>query len=92
LKRRIFGRSVKEIIVLEPMETPVMHKSFRGTLTAEDRRVMRNWTRGVVIVYGALALIVFGLASLSQHFGNGSKGPAATAVTTAAADKNQRHR
>jgi hypothetical protein len=74
------------------METPVMRKSFRGTLTAEDRRVMRNWTRGVVIVYGALALIVFGLAGLSQHFGNGSKGPAATAVTTTAADKNQRYR
>jgi hypothetical protein len=74
------------------METPVLPKSFRGTLTPEDRRVMRNWTRGVLIVYGALALIVFGLASLSQHFTNGSKDPAATAVTTAKADKNQRHR
>jgi hypothetical protein len=69
-----------------------MHRSFRGTLTAEDRRMIRNWTRGVVIVYGVLTLIVLGLASLSQHFGNGLKGPAATAVTTAAADKNQRHR
>ena len=69
-----------------------MHKSFRGPLTAEDRRVVRNWTRGVVIVYGALALIVFGLASLSHHFANGSKAPAATAVTSAAADKNQRQR
>jgi hypothetical protein len=74
------------------METPVMHKSFRGLLTAEDRRVVRNWTRGVVIVYGALALIVLGLASLSHYFANGSKGPAATAVTSAAADKNQRQR
>jgi hypothetical protein len=74
------------------METPVMHKSFRGLLTAEDRRVVRNWTRGVVIVYGALALIVLGLANLSHYFANGSKGPAATAVTTAAADKNQRQR
>jgi hypothetical protein len=69
-----------------------MHKSFRGPLTAEDRRVVRNWTRGVVIVYGALALIVLGFASLSRHFVNGSKGPAATAVTSAAADKNQRQR
>jgi hypothetical protein len=74
------------------METPVMQKSFRGPLTAEDRRVVRNWTRGVVIVYGALALIVFGLASLSHHFANESKAPAATAVTSAAADKNQRQR
>jgi hypothetical protein len=74
------------------METPVMHKSFRGLLTAEDRRVVRNWTRGVVIVYGALALIVLGLANLSHYFANGSKGPSATAVTTAAADKNQRQR
>jgi hypothetical protein len=74
------------------METPVMHKSFRATLTAEDRRVRRNWTRGVVIVYGVLALIVLGFASLSQHFGNGSKGPTTTAVTSAATDKNQRQR
>ena len=69
-----------------------MHKSFRGTLTPEDRRVLRSWTRGVLIVYGALALIGFGLAGLSHHFANGSKGPAATAVTTPKADKNQRHR
>jgi hypothetical protein len=68
-----------------------MHKSFRGPLTAEDRRVVRNWTRGVVIVYGALALIVLGFASLSHRFANGSKGPAATAVS-AVADKNQRER
>ena len=68
------------------------HKSLRRTLTPEDRRVVRNWTRGVLIVYGALALIVFGLASLSQYFANGSKVPAATAVTTAKADKNQPHR
>jgi len=74
------------------MEALMMDKSSRRALTPEDRRVVRNWTRGVLIVYGALALIVFGLASLSQHFANGSKGPAATAVTTANADKNQRHR
>jgi hypothetical protein len=72
------------------METPVMHKSFRDSLTAEDRRVVRNWTRGVVIAYGALALIILGFANLSHHFANGSKDPAATAITSAAADKNQR--
>jgi hypothetical protein len=69
-----------------------MHKLSRGLLTPEDRRVVRNWTRGVVIVYGALALIVLGLASVSHYFANGSKSPAAAAVTTAAADKNQRQR
>ena len=70
----------------------MMHKSFRGTLTAEDHRVVRNWTRGVLIVYGVLALVVFGLASLNRHVADRSKGPAATAVTTPKADKNQRHR
>jgi hypothetical protein len=69
-----------------------MHKPFRSRLTAEDRRVVRNWARGVVIVYGASALIVLGFASLSHHFANGSKGPAATAVMSAAADKNQQQR
>ena len=69
-----------------------MHKSFRGTLTADDRRVVRNWTWGVLIVYGAFALTVFGLVSLSQHLANGSKDPAATAVTAAAADRHQRNR
>ena len=62
-----------------------MHKLFRDSLTAEDRRVVRNWTRGVVLLYGALALIVLGFAGLSHHFGNGSKVPATT--TSAAADK-----
>jgi hypothetical protein len=38
-------------------------ESFWRTLTAEDRRVVRNWTWGVLIVYGAAALTVFGLAS-----------------------------
>ena len=70
----------------------MMHKSFRGALTAEERRVVRNWTWGVLIVYGAFALTVFGLAGLSQHLANESKDPAATAVTAAAADGNQRNR
>jgi len=64
------------------------HKSFWRTLTAEDRRVVRNWTWGVLIVYGAVALTVFGVASLTQHSANGSKVPAGTAVT-AKADRNQ---
>jgi hypothetical protein len=66
--------------------------SFRGRLTPEDRRVVRNWTRGVLIVYGTFALIVFGLVSLGQHLTNGSKDPAATPVTAAAVDRHQRNR
>jgi hypothetical protein len=66
----------------------VRKSSFRGTLTPEDRRVVRNWTRGVLIIYGAFALSVFGLASLSQHLANGSKDPAATPVTAAAANRH----
>ena len=68
----------------------MMQKSFRGALTAEERRVVRNWTWGVLIVYGAVALTVFGLAGLSQH--DDSKDPAATAVTAAAGDGTHRNR
>jgi hypothetical protein len=58
----------------------MMHK-FRRAVTAEERRVMRNWAWGVLIVYSACALTIFGLASMSQ--------PSVTAVT-ATADRNQR--
>jgi hypothetical protein len=70
------------------MEPPMKYKSFWRTLTAEDRRVVRHWTWGVLIVYGAVALTVFGLASLTQHSADGSKGPAAATEMTAKADKN----
>jgi hypothetical protein len=68
----------------------MMHK-LRRALTAEDRRVARNWAWGVLVVYSACALTIFAVASLSQHLANGPKEPAATAVT-ATADKNQRTR
>jgi hypothetical protein len=69
----------------------MMHK-LRHALTAEDRRVVRNWAWGVLIVYSACALTIFGLASLSQQYSaDASKEPAATAVT-ATADRNQRTR
>jgi hypothetical protein len=57
-------------------------------LTAEDRRVARSWAWGVLIVYSACALTIFGLASLIQHSAVASKEPAATAVT-ATTDRNQ---
>jgi hypothetical protein len=71
------------------METPVTHKSFRQAATAEDRRVMQKWTYGVLIVYGAFAVILLGVASLSQHSPGGSKEPTAAAVTAAKASRNQ---
>jgi hypothetical protein len=64
------------------------HESFWRTLTAEDRRVVRNWTWGVLLIYGAAALTVFGLASLTQHSAGRSKSPAATEMT-AEANRNQ---
>jgi hypothetical protein len=70
------------------MELPMKHESFWRTLTAEDRRVVRNWTWGVLLIYGAAALTVFGLASLTQHLAGGSKSPAATEMT-AEANRNQ---
>jgi hypothetical protein len=59
----------------------MMHRSFRRSPTAEERRVVRKWTYGVAVVYGACALILFGVASLSQHLAGGSKEPAVTAAT-----------
>jgi hypothetical protein len=69
----------------------MMHKSFRPSLTAEGRRVVRNWACGVLIVYRALALAAFGLVTLSQRLADESKDPAAAAVT-ATSGGNQRIR
>ena len=65
----------------------MMHKSFRRAPTAEERRVVRNWTFGVLIVYGAVVLAAFGLASLIPH--QGSKEPVAV-TATAGASKTSR--
>ena len=63
-------------------------ESFWRTLKEEDRRIVRNWTWRVLLVYGAVALTVLGLASLTQHSADGSKSPAATEMT-AKADRGQ---
>jgi hypothetical protein len=60
------------------------HDSFWRTLSTEDRRMVRNWTWGVLILYGVVALTVVGLASLTQHGADGSKDPAATEMTAKA--------
>ena len=69
----------------------MMHKSFRRSPTAEERRVVRNWAWSVLIVYSAVVLAAFGLVTLSQRLANESKDPAA-APLTATADGNQRAR
>ena len=66
----------------------MMHDSFWRTLSTEDRRMVRNWTWGVLILYGVVALTVFGLASLTQHGSGRSNDPAATEMT-AKAERNQ---
>jgi hypothetical protein len=67
------------------MEAPMMRKSFRYVPTAEERRVTRRWTCGVLVVYGALALAIFGVAGLRHHLAGGSGDVASTAITAAAA-------
>lgn len=50
-----------------------MHKPYLYTPTAEERCIVRRWNWRVLIIYGAFVLTAFGLLSLSQHFGQGSK-------------------
>jgi hypothetical protein len=74
------------------MEAPVMRRSFRRRSTPEERRIVRNWTLGVLIVYGAVALTAFGVVGLHQQLANGWSKSATTELTTTAASKHQRHR
>jgi hypothetical protein len=50
-----------------------MHKPYRHIPTAEERCIVRAWTWRVLIIYGAFVLTAFGVVSLGQHFGHGSK-------------------
>jgi hypothetical protein len=79
------------MIVLEPMEASMMRGSFRRQSTPEECRIVRNWTMGVLIVYGAIALTAFGVVGLRQHLANGWSKSAATELTTAATAKDQRN-
>jgi hypothetical protein len=66
-----------------------MRKPFKYTPTADERRTVRNWTCGVLLIYGALALAAYGLAGARQHFA-GAKDPASSTVGAAAvADRGQ---
>ena len=50
-----------------------MHKPYLHIPTAEERSIVRGWTLRVLIIYGAFVLTAFGVVSLGQHFGQGSK-------------------
>jgi len=50
-----------------------MHKPYLYIPTAEERSIVRGWTLRVLIIYGAFVLTAFGVVSLGQHFGQGSK-------------------
>jgi hypothetical protein len=68
-----------------------MMDKFQRDLTTEERRVVRKWALGMLSVYNACALTIFGFASLMQDSASKSKEPLAIAVT-ATADGNQRTR
>ena len=65
---------------------------MRESLTPEEDRLVRRWTLGVLLVYGAIAVGLFGYVGLSQHLASGSDKSAASFVTTAADAREQRNR
>jgi hypothetical protein len=77
------------MIVLEPKGASMMRSSLQRVLTPEEHRLVRNWTLGVLIFYGAIALAALGVVGLHLHLADGSNESAITAVTTAATAKDQ---
>jgi hypothetical protein len=68
-----------------------MMDKFQRDLTTEERRVVRKWALGMLLIYSACALTIFGFVSLMQDSASKSKEPPATALT-ATADGNQHTR
>ncbi len=58
-------------------------KSFLEILTAEERRMVRSWTWGVLAFYGSLTLVLVAVASLTHRPVDGPQ-DAAKAVPIAA--------
>jgi len=65
-----------------------MHES----LTPEEHRLVRNWTLGVLLVYAAIAVGLFGYIGLSHQLTNGSDKSTASIMTTAADAREQHNR
>jgi hypothetical protein len=66
-----------------------MHKPYLYIPTAEDAAFVRRWTWRVMIIYGAFVLTAFGLVSLNQYSGQGSKDLIAADVTAPTSGRNQ---
>jgi hypothetical protein len=66
-----------------------MHKPYLYIPTAEDAAFVRRWTWRVMIIYGAFVLTAFGLVSLNQYSGQGSKDLIAADVTASTSGRNQ---
>jgi hypothetical protein len=66
-----------------------MHKPYLYIPTAEERCIVRRWTWRVLIIYGAFVLTAFGLVSLGQHSGQGSKDLIAADVKAPTSGRNQ---
>jgi hypothetical protein len=66
-----------------------MHKPYLYMPTAEERYIVQRWGWRVLIIYGAFLLTTFGLVSLNQHFGQGSKVLIAADVTAPMSGRNQ---
>ena len=65
-----------------------MHKPYLHIPTAEERCIVRGWTWRVLIIYGAIVLTTFGVVSLSEHFGQGSKDLIAADVRALTSGRN----
>jgi len=65
---------------------------MRESLTPEEDRLVRRWTLGVLLAYGAIAVGLFGYIGLSHQLGSGPGKSAASFVTTAADAREQRNR
>ena len=65
----------------------MIRKSFLEILTVEERRMVRNWTWGVVAFYGSLTLVVVAVATLTRPF-DGEVAAKANAVPIAASSDN----
>jgi hypothetical protein len=66
----------------------MIRKSFLEILTAEERRMVRNWTWGVLAFYGSLTLVVVAVASLTHPRFEGEVAAKANAVPIAARSDN----
>ena len=69
-----------------------MPKYERAALSAEDRHVLRRWTRGVLVFYGVLALTVIGVATLNYRSVNGPVEQASTDVKSPVSASNRLER